>query len=155
MKGKEILIYLNQNSKILSKFGGIFSIDRINDVYPLKNHYYICNTDKFFNKGKHWIVIYWDSYSKSIDYFDSLGKYPLYDFIKFMNKSKSKITYNNRRIQDFNSDACGYFCLYFIFLRCNSISYNNIIDNFSNDLLKNEIYVKRFIKQTFKKDSDI
>lgn len=151
MMGKELISYIKKFSYIWGKFGGIYSIDELDYLTPEKGKFYICNTDRIFNKGKHWIVIFWDIISNNIEYFDSLGKFPLNNFIIFMKKSKKKIIYNTRRIQNLNSDTCGYFCLYFIVLRCNSITFKQITNHFSNDLINNEKHVQSFINQSINK----
>lgn len=153
MKGIKLVNIISTDSIAWSKFGGLYSVDELVNIRLSKGYYYICNTDRIFSKGKHWVVIYWDNRNNndSIEFFDSLGKIPSLHFYKFMKQVKNKIIYSNRRLQSVKSDACGYFCLYFIFCRMKGISFNTIINNFSNNLLNNETYVKTYIKHSLYK----
>ena len=128
----------------------MFAIDQLNFSIPDTEGYYICNTDESFQKGKHWVVIYVSKNARSIEYFDSLGKEPLDRFIKFMQTKNKKIIYNTKRLQSNISLACGYFCLYFIFLRSRGLSFSNIINIFSSSFRNNEKHVISFVKQKIK-----
>ena len=150
MNGIELINYLRKDITCWSRFNGIFAIDKLNFTIPHTEGYYICNTDESFKRGKHWVVIYISKNARKIEYFDSLGKIPLNRFIKFMQTRNLKIAHNTKRLQSVSSLACGYFCLYFIYLRSRGISLAYIINNFSSSLNNNEKYVISFVKQNFK-----
>ena len=64
-------------------------------------------------------------YRNKIGYFDSYGlKQPeivaQYSYI-----------YNSSQLQSYDSKACGYYCLYFIYHRYSGLSYDNILKRFS------------------------
>lgn len=149
MKGYQLLQMINLDREGSKTFGGLYAIDQLNFNFPNRDVYYICNTDRYENRGKHWIVIYNKKDSSYIEYFDSLGHKPNNKFINFMSQSKKNILYNKKRLQSRISKACGYFCLYFIYLRCRNVDFYSILDNFSSDVQNNEKYVVDFIHNSF------
>lgn len=149
MKGSEILRWISLDILSSSYFGGMFSIDQLTFPLPNRNAFFICNTDVYKNKGKHWVVIYFNKNDKFIEYFDSLGKKPSKEFINFMSQSGKPILYNVKRIQSSISDACGFFCLYFIHLRCRHINFYSIVNNFSSNLKQNEKYAIDYVNNSF------
>ena len=65
-------------------FGGIFSIDTLQDIKE-KPTLIICNTDPSNKPGEHWILFFF--YDNSVDIFDSLGRDITYygsEFIDFV-----------------------------------------------------------------------
>lgn len=146
MKGVEILKFILGDEIAYNKFGGIFAVDQMNFPLPNNDVFFICNTDIYKNEGKHWIVIYFSKDLSYIEYFDSLGKKPTEKFVKFMSQSGKQILFSVKRIQSKSSYACGYFCLYFIFLRCRNIYFDTIINVFSTNMKKNEEKAIKFVK---------
>ena len=147
MNGKEIVDYLFNDIESFSKFYGIYAIDQLIFELPDKECFLVCNTDESFKTGKHWVVIYINSKTGNIEYFDSLGKKPLDKFLSFMRQDKRNIIYNVKRLQSTSSDSCAFFCLYFIYLRCRGIAFKYLLNSFSFSLLENEKFVREFIKQ--------
>ena len=64
-----------------------------------------------------------------------------------MGQDNRYILYSNKRIQGVNSESCGFFCLYFAYLRCRGIDFNSLLNSFSMSLNANEKYVTDFIKR--------
>ena len=151
MNADGLMKYLEKDDRSLSKFYGVFAIDELKFSIPDKTGYLICNTDESYNKGKHWVVLFFTKNNKEIEYFDSLGNKPAERFINFMRQDNHYIIYNTKKLQSSLSDSCGYFCLYLIFFMCRDIDYKSIIDNFSHSHHKNEKHVEKFIKQTLGK----
>ena len=145
MNGLEILNYISKDEFLLSRFGGLFAIDQLTFTLPNREIFYICNTDVATQKGKHWVVIYFPEKSSTVEFFDSLGKKPNKNFQLFMAQRQKAISFNSRRVQGASSKACGYYCLYFIYLRSRYIDYKGIIENFSNSTEKNEKHVIDFV----------
>ena len=52
--------------------------------------------------------------------------------------------YNNQRIQDFNTQTCGLYCLFYSYYASRSCSLANIVYCFDEDLDNNECIVKEF-----------
>ena len=144
-----MLRILSKDDIILDIFGGVFAKDQLIFGLPNREVFFICNTDKSYNEGKHWVVIYFPKYGDKIEYFDSLGRKPDNLFVNFMTVSKRVILYNSMRLQSSISEACAYYCLYFVYFRCRGISFLNIMDSFSWRLDVNEKNVINFIKESF------
>ena len=110
----------------------------------------IVNTDVYNKEGQHWcsfyfpsahIVEYFDSYGKSIDYYN---KY----FPKYVT-SFSKVTMNSKQLQSSNSDVCGMYALFFLLHRLNSIRFSNIVNMFSSNTYFNDEFVYNYISNVF------
>ena len=77
----------------------------------------VFNTDRFTKPGKHWVCIFIDNTSKSIDYFDSLGKQPnkfIREFFRFFNDYN---VHYNTTVHQKNNSNCGVYCCFFIIER--------------------------------------
>ena len=87
-------------------FAGVYSKDKL-PTELMRNKFYIVNLqDHDEGSGTHWTVLYYNKPLTSI-YFDSYG-FP--GPLEIEQKIKPYI-YNNGEVQDFNSSACGYFCI--------------------------------------------
>jgi hypothetical protein len=87
----------------------IRSKDNFN-TYP-KNGNYIVNLADSDNSGTHWTALFIKN--DIAVYFDSYGLAPP-NQVKLFCKSK-KLIYNTDTIQSFDSTACGYYCILFIY----------------------------------------
>ena len=149
MRGIHILRLLERDKLTMNFFGGIISKDMLTFPLPNREIFYICNTDIFENEGLHWVVIYLPYNSDVIEYFDSLGKRPGKLFTDFMQKGNKTIIYSIKKIQKSNSDACGFYCLYFLYLRCRKISFERIIEEFFKSNSGNETNITKFVKESY------
>ena len=148
MNGFELLKLLKNDEISMTYFGGIISKDMLTFEIPNREIFYICNTDLLQNKGLHWVIIYVPK-TNEIEYFDSLGKRPSKFFIQFMRRKKRKIIYNVKELQSSSSTACGFYCLYFLYFRCRNINFERIINEFFRDKSINELFIKKFVKESF------
>ena len=124
----------------IKNFGGIYAKDQITPDMIKRKHFYIINLDDMYSSptnGTHWVVFYVDD--DRIEYFDSYGLKPPqiisdYDYI-----------YNSSQLQSYESKACGYYCLYFIYHRSHGFNFYEIIKQFSLvDLDYNQNVIKNF-----------
>ncbi len=112
---------------------------------------YIINLDN--TDGSHWTCMI--CYMNSCYYFDSYGVIMPHEIIKFCNKYKLKLTYNQSQIQSFESILCGYFCFYFLYYMTKHSKRDNMrsllnkfiepFDTINQDL--NDSKIQYFIKQ--------
>lgn len=103
-----------------------------------KDGFYIINLDNSNGNGTHWTSLFYHPLNSY--YFDSYGFVPPLEVEK---KIKPYI-YNDADIQDFNSEACGYYALAFI--------------KFLNDKSNKEVAFKEFLrlfKSNTKENDDI
>lgn len=92
------------------------------------NGFYIINLDNSNGNGTHWTSLYYNNNPLNSCYFDSYGFVPP---LEVEQKIKPYI-YNDADIQDFNSEACGYYALAFI--------------KFLYDKTNKEVAFKEFLK---------
>ena len=79
---------------------------------PLTNETAIVNLDNKTGSGTHWVCC--KKQGNKVSYFNSFGNLrPPKELIKYFGK-KTKISYNYRRYQKFNSFNCGHLCLQFL-----------------------------------------
>ena len=57
--------------------------------------------------------------------------------------------YNNKRIQNYMTETCGHFCLYYSFYSCRGCRLEEILETLSHDLQKNEEIVTNFVLNNF------
>ena len=123
----------------IKRFGGIYAKDQIKPDLIKRNHFYIINLDDMYSptNGTHWVAFYF--YSNKIEYFDSYGLNPP----KIISENYDYI-YNSSQLQSYDSKACGYYCLFFIYHRHN-MNFYEIIKQFSLvDLDYNQNVIKNF-----------
>ena len=75
------------------------------------------------NQNDHW-ACYW-KYENTKYYFDSLGRKPPENLIKYMGDN---IIYNKIKLQENNDNICGYLCIAVLKLLSDGFEFSNIID---------------------------
>ena len=123
--------------KLDKHFDGIYSKDQLPKEL-IRGKFYIINLqDHNKGDGTHWTAFYYNKPLTSI-YFDSYGFIAPQDV-------QNKITpyiFNDAEIQDFNSSACGYFCIAFIKFLHNKEdkqeAYKTFLKLFKLNTLKND-----------------
>ena len=109
---------------------------------------FIVNTDKDGMSGAHWICFRISK--RKVEMFDSLGliyenKLPI-EILAFIQRfSVSREIKFNKRFQPDLSVLCGFYCIFFIFLR-QFCSFSRIQKFFDVDLNKNDEIVTKFFK---------
>ena len=101
----------------------VIASDQVKDQHldHAGNLCFIMNTDPISEPGKHWIAVSINTKtSKSLDYFDSLGRGPTRDFLKQIKKvvgeshALLKLKVNAVTDQAPSSDTCGWHALKFL-----------------------------------------
>jgi len=112
--------------------------DKIN-----KDGFYIINLDTSKGIGSHWTSLYYHPLKSY--YFDSFGFVPPFDVEDII----SPYIHNNKDIQDFDSDACGYYCIAFIkFLNDKEnkeLGFKEFLRLFSNKTTENDNILKDYL----------
>jgi hypothetical protein len=130
--------------KLDKHLGGIYSKDQLPKEL-MRGKFYIVNLqDHDKGDGTHWTVFYYNNPLTSI-YFDSYGFIAPEDV-------QNKITpfvFNDDEIQDFNSGACGYFCVSFIKFLHNKTDkqepYKTFLKLFKLNTLKNDKILQQLL----------
>ena len=127
MNGVEILQTVVSDRVACRFFGGIMSIDRLYSKYSPQDVFYICNTDRWKNAGKHWVVVFF--VNGNAEFFDPLGKEPSEFFSTFMMKHARKINFNRSRVQPLNSQTCGEYCIFFAAMRSRGVEFTKVLSH--------------------------
>ena len=98
-------------------FRGVFPIDRLPIRQPGA---YVINLDKHDEPGSHWVVVIDDG--KRVEYFDSYGLPP--SLTSFLG---DKAVYSTVSLQPLYSNACGFYCVYYIIQRSLGIAMKDIL----------------------------
>ena len=132
-------------SKLCSKLNlpleNILMRDEIND--NLKHGFYIINLDTSKNDGTHWTVCY--NHPLKSCYFDSFGFVPP---LELEQKIKPYL-YNDKDIQDWNSDACSWYAISFIKFLHDKIdketAFKEFLKLFKNNTKENDNILKEYL----------
>lgn len=131
------LMDIIKDMKLDYHFGGVFSKDQLPKELIREKFYIVNLQDHDEGSGTHWTVFYYNKPLTSI-YFDSYGFIAPLD----VENSIKPYIYNNGEIQDFDSSACGYFCIAFI----------KFLHNKDNKQEAYKTFLKLFKQQTVKND---
>ncbi len=134
-------------------FNGVYSIDNINNApnsYPL---YIICNTAPRWTKGEHWIAIYIRN-KEHCEFFDSYGRKPKIEFLRFLKSRCKKIICNRKKIQSEFTSNCGGYCIYYLFYKTRQYSMKDITKNL-NDKKINQFINSLYSPNNEKFHSDV
>jgi hypothetical protein len=101
--------------------------------------------------GSHWIALYIDPNYNAF-YYDSFGFPPPISILNYCKKTKKRIAYNSRCIQNINSSVCGLFALTFLVYMCRKPPqqtslerFEKFVDLFSDDVEKNATILREII----------
>ncbi len=138
------IINLIKDYKIDYCFGGIYSKDQLPEDLTRTNFYIVNMQDHDEGNGTHWVVFYYNKPLTSI-YFDSFGFVTPTD----VEKRITSYIFNDADVQDYNSSACGYFCIAFIKFLHNKQdkqeAYKGFLKLFKNETVKNDKILQRLL----------
>ena len=125
-------------------FGGIYSKDQLPQDLMRTKFYIVNMQDSDEGNGTHWVAFYYNKPLTSI-YFDSFG---FVAPIQVENRISPYI-FNDADVQDYNSSACGYFCIAFIKFLHNKQdkqeAYKAFLTLFKNQTLQNDKILQRLL----------
>jgi len=151
MKMREVLSTSDINSALekVSIFKGAYPSDVVPISIPidLKDpQAYIINTADSTHPGEHWIALV--LVKNKCLFFDSFGHQLLN--LDILNKLKKagvlQYQFNNKQIQPYQSENCGYYCIAFILSCQNGMSFSKFLNNFSTYPEENNEICYEFIK---------
>ena len=147
MNSIQISKFMNQDKFIRNRFKGVYPIDLIpGDLTPPS--IIVVNLDRSYEKGSHWIVLHYNDI-ECAEHFDSLGNKPDEVLQNLLTDQRISYKYNNKRLQNYFTDTCGFFCLYYSYYSCRGWTLGKILDTLSHDLKNNEEIVKDFVFTNF------
>ena len=117
---------------------------------PREDFSVVINTDSDKEPGAHWIALI--RKSSRFYVFDSYGREINDDLftVKFKTKVSSYIegdyTWNTDWFQQLTSNACGYYCVYFI-KSMQSKDFKTVVSIFGENLKSNDNFVTNYVKK--------
>ena len=128
-------------------YGGVVPKDLLPRT-AVKPSFYIVNQDTSEKFGSHWIVMF-QLDNKISEYFDPLGKEPDSDFMTYMTLQSQSYQFNEKRCQNYLSNLCGQYCLFYSYFRARGYSMKDILAMFNEqDWLYNDQMVYFFYEYT-------
>ena len=147
MNAQQLESILSLDQHILKNFAGVFAADTLPSNISHLPKFLIVNSDVHSGPGQHWLALYIPAQGPS-EFFDSLGHSPkqyLASFEQFLINHSPQYIYSNKRLQNYGSDTCGLFVLYYVILRCRGYTMQDIVNNFSTNLAQNDILTLHFV----------
>ena len=101
-----------------------------------KFYTFITNTDNHTKSGEHWNA--WVVDNDNVTFFDSYGRNPyLLNYHSVLNNFR-QIRYTSECIQDFSSQACGLFCIHFLYNMTLKLPISEFFCDYTNNLHYND-----------------
>ena len=125
-------------------FIGCFPFDKLPPLPEKLPAKLIINTGASSTEGEHWVALLLKP--KSCFYFDSFG-IPMinHEIRMFLKKKYKKVIFSSLCIQDYRSNKCGEFCIYFLKNVSNKKTYQLFLKRFCDtNLLNNDEILKYF-----------
>ena len=143
----QLEMYMKTDPEISRCYGGVVAKDLLPE-YPRKPSFYIVNQDTSEKAGSHWIAVNMVD-DELTEYFDPLGKEPDNYLKDYMSSQSKSYQYNTKRCQNYISNICGQYCLFYCYFRAREYSMQDILDMFEkNDLRYNDQLIYFFYKYT-------
>ena len=133
MNTLQIKAVLSHDAMTKHLFQGVYAVNMLPKTCE---GMYVINTDDHDQPGEHWVAVY------NNEYFDSFGVPPLDPRIRdFMG---STIIHNCVPLQQILTNACGFYCVYYLLERARGRSMEDIIHVLKHTdadfIVKNVIY---------------
>lgn len=123
---------------------GVFPADQIPRVWT-KPTAFVLNTDDHTKPGMHWVAVHVDKLGNAM-YFDSYGIPPFIpEHFNRLRKNCKHFRWNAVQLQSESSDTCGQFCLMFLDYMSSGLGIQTFLNNFSDDLKKNDTIARDYI----------
>lgn len=133
---------MNFAEKMKLPLKDILMRDEMNELKD--DGFYIINLDDSNGNGTHWTALY--HHPLNSYYCDSFGFVPPLE----VEKKIKPYHYNDADIQDFNSEACGYYCLAFIkFLHDKNdkeLAFKEFLRMFGNNTKENDNILEKYLE---------
>lgn len=133
---------MNFAEKMKLPLNDILMRDEMNELN--NDGFYIINLDDSNGNGTHWTSLYYHPLNSY--YCDSFGFVPPLE----VEEKIKPYHYNDADIQDFNSEACGYYCLAFIkFLHDKNnkeLAFKEFLRMFGNNTKKNDNILEKYLE---------
>jgi len=150
MYTNEIYNHLRQFCTRLNAQFDVIPCDQLDTVqiikYPLV---LVVNTDPSTRAGSHWTSIFIKNKWSPIEFYDSYGlgiKSYAKNFEDFVNRLGRPVQKNVVQLQSCDSEVCGHYAVYFLYMRINNYAPKLLYCKFSKNYKQNDMIVFNFIK---------
>ena len=149
MNGAELNVFAKLLK--LKNWGGIFYADKIpKKLLPKKVYIINCCSSKSSTNGHHWICILAKSKS-ALETFDASGLDPRRIKNLKIPEGFKKIEFNGSRLQNYKSETCGLYCLYYARTRDRGVKNWNFFNrNFGKNLSQNDRLIRNWAENKLK-----
>src|SRR5215470_4846264 len=138
MYASQISKALESDPHVAKTFMGVFPSDKLpKNIWKFPCSL-VANTDPSSKRGEHWVCFYFDR-TGAVEYFDSYGIPPVnHNLFNFITENGCNLTWhpntrmicNDKRVQGYNSNVCGHYCIAYITQRVGGKSMNEIVSGF-------------------------
>lgn len=147
MNSSEISSILKSCSHIYKFFKGVYACDEIpvfsKNELPIA---FIWNTGPRSSKGLHWVAV-WIGTNNISYYFDSSGMPPQKEFLLFFHNYSTRYKcVLNSVTQDYLSNVCGQYCIYFLIMKSMNKRNKDIRKPFNTNLRCNDKHVVEWLR---------
>ena len=142
---------INCDNILQTVITGVYAKDEIPLQISKLPFGFVANMDTRDKIRTHWIAFHVDV-DRTGYFFDSFGHLPAYydkHFEKLFKLNKLKLIYNNKRLQSFNSNVCGFYCCFVLLHLCRNVSFDKIMNIFNLNYHTNDKFVYNFIVHSF------
>ena len=144
MFGLELQEFMLKDPCIRQCYGGVIALDEVPKVKLHTKTVYIANTDPSYQKGQHWILVW---YHDIPEYFDPLGHFPPPEIEESLFLNGRAFYRSIRQVQPSFSLKCGEYCLFYAYYRARGYSMEKIMEKFYPSRLKyNDLKMTAFYK---------
>lgn len=129
----QIALCLKKNKHTRKIFRGVFPLDRLSTFEMKIPSLVVVNTAISSQPGKHWVAIYLPKSKRTIEFFDSYGRFLQNKYFNTFYKKniQSKAIFNKKIIQSAFSNVCGQYCCVYAVYRARKLSLNKFVGLFS------------------------
>ena len=106
---------------------------------------FIYNLEPSYMSGSHWVATYVKD--NAINYFDSFGMPPFQEILDHAKERNLTLLHQDQQIQNLYTTTCGYFCLYFLNEMHKNVDYFDLLQVFSFDTMKNELFIEKYFRK--------
>ena len=146
----ELYNILQRNISPQEIFLGVFALDGLptrSELHQRNRWFLVCNCCPSTKRGHHWVAVFYNH--GSVEFFDSFALPPLaYDerMMRFLHHTSGahEILFNDVRLQQIDSDACGHYCILFGVARSGGDTFQKIVKELSS--LTRDNLVKFIVK---------
>ena len=130
---------LTRNATTRHIFRGVFSLNEIVKKPCSLPAAYVYNTfPRQTKEVGHWVSLFINKNNEA-DFFGSYGLRPPKKLLRMARKWTRRVSWNKIRFQNYNSNVCGLYAIYYIHFKCNGWTMKQIQQHFNGN---NDSYVK-------------